>query len=82
MDTRFEQVETKMNTRFGRIETDMQEIKINVNSIMEGMDAQAQQLDIIRTEQTATSHALNRIEKRVSNLEEKETGYRIRDKEE
>ena len=47
-----------------------------------GMDAQAKQLDIIRTEQVATNAALQRHEKRITVLEEKLTGYRIRDAEE
>jgi hypothetical protein len=61
---------------------EVQHIKTNVNSIMTGMDAQAKQLDIILTEQAATSHAINRMDKRIANLEQNETGYRIRDKEE
>ena len=47
-----------------------------------GMDAQVKQLDIIRTEQVAFNSAFSRLEKRATNLEEKEPGYRIRDAEE
>jgi polyphosphate kinase 2 (PPK2 family) len=61
---------------------EVQQVKTKVNSIMEGMDAQGKQLDIIRTEQAATSHAINRMDKRIANLEQNETGYRIRGKEE
>ena len=45
-------------------------------------DEQATQLDIIRTEQVATNAALQRHEKRITALEEKGTGYKIRDAEE
>ena len=85
VDARFE----KMNARFVQMESefretkeDVQETKENVRLILNGMDAQAKQLDIIRTEQVATNAALQRHEKRITALEEKETGYRIRDADE
>jgi transcriptional regulator of heat shock response len=56
--------------------------KADVRKILDGLDSQGKQLDIIRTEQAATSHAINRMDKRIANLEQNETGYRIRDKEE
>ena len=46
------------------------------------MDAEAKQLDIIRSEQAAFAHSFNRVEKRITALEEKDTGWRIRDKKE
>ena len=74
---RFEQLEQRLE------KTEQQKAdKTDVRKILDGLDSQAKQLDIIRTEQTATLHVINRIEKRVANLEEKETGYRIRDKRE
>ncbi len=77
VDARFEQVERKLE----KIKEEKADKK-DVRAILNGMDAQAKQLDIIRTEQTAFHSAFNRIEKKVTNLEEKETGYRIRDAEE
>ncbi len=55
--------------------------KNNIRAILNGMDAQAKQLDIIRTEQVATNSALQWHEKRIMVLEEKQTDYRIRDAE-
>ena len=49
---------------------DVDEIKHDLQIIMNGMDKQAQQLDIIRTGQTAFNHAFGRIEKRVEKLEQ------------
>jgi len=54
--------------------------KHDIQRILNGMDAQAKQLDIIRTEQAATNAALLRHEKKITDLEEKDTGYRVRDK--
>ena len=45
--------------------------KRDIQLILDGMDAQAKQLDIIRTEQAATNAALLRHEKRITALEEK-----------
>ena len=74
MNVRFENIDA----RFVRLETelqetrqDVQETKENVRSMLNGMDAQAKQLDIIRTEQVATNAALQRHEKRITALEEK-----------
>ena len=84
VDARFENMETRLN----KIEEekadkkDVEKIKQGINSLLNGMDAQAKQLDIIRTEQVAFNSVFNRLEKRVTNLEEKQTGYRIRDAEE
>ena len=50
---------------------DVEKIKQGINTLLEGMDAQVKQLDIIRTEQVAFHSAFNRIEKRVTNWEEK-----------
>ena len=55
--------------------------KKDIQLILNGLDAQAKQLDIIRTEQIALVRSVERIEKRVRVLEEKETGYRVQDKE-
>jgi len=58
---------------------DVEKIEQGISTLLEGMDAQVKQLDIIRTEQVATNTALQRHEKRIATLEEKQTGYRIRD---
>ena len=75
MDSRFRQVEEKLD----KIEQGKAD-KHDIQRILDGMDAQAKQLDIIRTEQAATNAALLRHEKRISALEEKDTGYRVKDK--
>ena len=46
------------------------ELKDKVDTIIDGMDKQAQQLDNIRTEQLAFNHGFNRLEKRVEKLEQ------------
>ena len=75
----------EVNARFARLEgelqitkEDVQEIKMdlqetrkNIGLILDGMDAQAKQLDIIRTEQAATNAAILRHEKRITAVEEK-----------
>ena len=70
----------EINARFTQLELELQETKKNVRSILDGMDTQAKQLDIIRTEQAATNADLLIHEKRISALEEKDTGYRVKDK--
>ena len=87
MNARFEQVEAKMNFHFECVEADIHETRekienldLKVNGLMDGMDSQAKQLDIIRTEQTAFSSAFDRHEKRITALENPEQGYRIKDK--
>jgi len=60
---------------------DVEKIKQGMDTLLGGMDAQAKQLDIIRTEQVTTNAALQRHEKRITALEEKQTGYRIQDAE-
>jgi len=76
----------EMNSRFRQVEEKLDKIeqgkadKHDIQRILDGMDAQAKQLDIIRTEQAATNAALLRHEKRITALEEKDTGYRVRDK--
>ena len=54
-----------------KVRQDVKENKAILNIIIESMDAQAKQLDIIRTEQAATNAALLRHEKRITVLEEK-----------
>ena len=49
---------------------DVDEIRQDLQIIINGMDKQVQQLDIIRTEQVAFDQAFNRLEKRVEKLEQ------------
>lgn len=59
-------LEDKVNSIEGK--TDALEKK--VDTLLDGIDKQAQQLDIIRTEQIAFDHAFNRLEKRVEKVEQ------------
>jgi hypothetical protein len=49
-----------------------------VDLLVDGMDAQAKQLDIIRTEQAAFTRAIDRHEERIAVLGDK-TDYRIKE---
>jgi hypothetical protein len=49
---------------------DVEKLEGKVDTLIDGMDKQAQQLDIIRTEQLAFNHGFNRLEKRVEKLEQ------------
>ena len=53
--------------------------KSDVQRIIEGMDAQAQQLDILRVEMKAVSGTLDVHEKRLGSLEEHNFRHRVRD---
>ena len=64
------------------LKNDVRSVKATQQSMLNNMDFQAKQIDILRTEQLAQSKTLDRVDKRVKALEEKETGYRIRDKDE
>ena len=59
--------------------SDVQRIDKNVEQILQGMDAQAQQLDILRTDMKAVSGTLDVHEERLGSLEEHNFGRRIRD---
>ena len=53
MKDRFAQVEAnfkQMNSHITQVEADVHQTKRNVELILDGMDAQAKQLDIIRIE--------------------------------
>ena len=75
----------EINERFEKIErhlelmdqkkadkSDVDQVNEKLDLILVGLDHQAKQLDIIRTEQAAVSHAINRHENRITALEEKE----------
>ncbi len=59
--------------------SDVQRIDKNVEQILQGMDAQAQQLDILRTDMKAVSGTLDLHEERLGSLEEHNFGRRVRD---
>ena len=61
---------------------DSRQTKSDIATILNILDQQAKNIDIIRTEQTAISHVIDRHEKRITALEENETGYKIQDKKE
>ena len=47
---------------------DMLQTKNDIKSILNGMDAEAKQLDIIRSEQAAFAHSFNRFEKESNSI--------------
>ena len=65
---------TEMNDKIEKIDN-------KVNQVITTLDNQAKSIDILRTEQIAQSKTLDRIDKRVTDLETRESGYRVRDKE-
>ena len=54
--------------------------KTDIQQILEGQDALAKQLDIIRTDMKAIGGTLDLNERRLGNLEQRTFGYRVRDK--
>jgi len=69
IDRRFQQIEG----RFVNVENELEKKadKSDIQLILEGMDTQAKQHDIIRTELSATNATLLRHEKRLTTLEER-----------
>ena len=61
----------EMNEGFQRVGKEINEVKQNVNLILEGMDAQIKDTEILKTEQIAIKSGLTRVEKRVDSLEKK-----------
>ena len=71
VDTRFAKVDTRLaqlEYRLEKIELEKADKK-DIQTILSGLDKQAKQLDIIRTEQVAFNHAFRRLEKRVETVE-------------
>ena len=62
-----------------RLQIDMRDVKATQQTMINSMDAQAKQLDIIRTEQVAFSRAIDRHEERIAVLEGDKTDYRIKE---
>ena len=72
----------RIDDRLEKLEIDVKETKTDVKTILEGMDAEAKELEIARLERTAISRTLDRHEQNITKLEQNRTGYRINDKEE
>ena len=62
-------VRHELVTDINEVSEDMQNIKGSLNTLLNGMDKQAQQLDIIRTKQVSFNQAFKRLETRVEKLE-------------
>ena len=63
------------------LKNDVRDVKATQQSMLNNMNFQAKQIDILRLEQLAQSKTLDRVDNRVKALEEKENGFRIKDKE-
>ena len=75
-----------LTVRVGRLEEQFEQFRTEVrqkfDQVLEGMDAQAGQLDMLRTELASQSHTLDVYNIRIGNLEEAVFGKRVRDEEE
>ncbi len=78
---RLEEKVDRLEQRVGRLEQRMDSHERKINIIIEGQDAQAKQLDIIRIDMRAELATLDLHEHRIGNLEETNYGSRIRDAE-
>ena len=54
--------------------------KADIQKLTDILDQQAKNIDTLRIEQLSQSKTLDRIDKRVTDLETRESGYRVRDK--
>ncbi len=72
-----------LTIRLDALEQEFHTFRIETNQkfdrILEGMDAQAAQLDILRTELASQSHTLDLYNVRIGDLEETVFGKRVRD---
>jgi chromosome segregation ATPase len=84
IDKRFERIEKQLDqlreTKADK--KDIIDLKRQLNVLTMGMDKLVGEVQINRTEQKAFDAALHRLESRIDDLEQKQTGYRINDKEE
>lgn len=85
--TKIPAIESKLDQKADK--TDLNEMSDNiekldhkVNQVITTLDNQAKSIDILRTEHIAQSKTLDRIEKRMTDLETRESGYKVKDKEE
>ena len=60
-------------------ELDKKADKEDVQKIMDIMDGQSKNIETIRIEQVSMNRTLDRFEKRISRLEERNSGYQVRD---
>ena len=70
-------IKEKLDQKANKADLDQLENKVNL--LLDGMDAQAQQLDILRTDMKAVSGTLDLHEERLGSLEEHTFGHRVRD---
>ena len=75
LDSKVSQLDEKVN----RLDDKVNRIDEKINLLLNGMDAQAQQLDILRTDMKAVSGTLDFYEERLGSLEEHNFGHRVRD---
>jgi len=75
-----------LTVRVGRLEEQFEQFRTEVrqkfDQVLEGMDAQAGQLDMLRTELASQSHTLDVYNVRIGDLEEGFLGKRVRDENE
>ena len=73
-------IKEKLDQKANKADLDHLENKVNL--LLDGMDAQAQQLDILRTDMKAVSGTLDLHEERLGTLEEHNFGHRVRENKE
>ena len=69
-----------LSDKMDSLQKNAERLDNKIDMILEGMDAQTQQLDIIRIDMKAMGGTLDMHERRLGNLEERTFGYRVRDK--
>ena len=69
VESRFRRIEHELEQKADK--KDLEIVKENVQTILNGMDSMVKNLDVIRTEQKAFISGLRRLEKRVETLEKK-----------
>ena len=85
LETRLEQKADKVDLlrlaeKTDGLQKNVDRLDGKMDMILEGMDAQTQQLDIIRTDMKAIGGTLDLHERRLGDLEQRTFGYRVRDK--
>ena len=78
LDSKVSQLDEKINYLDGKLNR----IDEKMNLMLNGMDAQAQQLDILSTDMKAVSGTLDLHEERLGTLEEHNFGHRVRENKE
>jgi peptidoglycan hydrolase CwlO-like protein len=80
LDTRMDRFDTRIDHFEARLEQkadkqDLKRIEDKIDMLLEGMDAQAGQLDFLRTEMAAVSKTLDVHNERLGKLEQHNFGY-------